>query len=30
MRTYDMYDDVQNPNEYKEYVMGENLCVGNA
>ena len=29
MRTYDMYDDVHNPNEYEEDVMGENICVGN-
>ena len=29
MRTYDMYDDAQNPNEYEEDVMGENIRVGN-
>ena len=25
-----MYDDAENPNEYKEYVMGGNVRVGNA
>ena len=30
MRTYDMYDDAQDPNEYEEYVMGEKIQVGNA
>ena len=30
MRTYDMYDDAQNPNEYEEDAMGENVWVGNA
>ena len=29
MRTYNMYDDAQNPNEYEEYAMGENVRVGN-
>ena len=29
IRTYDIYDDAQNPNEYEEDVMGENICVGN-
>ena len=29
MIAYDMYDDAQNPNEYKEDVMGENIHVGN-
>ena len=29
MRTYDMYEDAQNPNEYKECAMGENVQVGN-
>ena len=30
MRTYDMYDDAQNPNEYEEDAMGGNVRVGNA
>ena len=30
MRTYDVYDDAQNPNEYEEYAMGGNFQVGNA
>ena len=30
MRTDNMYDDVQNPNEYEEDAMGENFQVGNA
>ena len=30
MRTYDMYDDAKNPNEYEEDAMGQNVWVGNA
>ena len=30
MRTYDLYDDAQNPYEHEEDVMGENVRVGNA
>ena len=30
MRTENMHDDVQNPNEYEEDAMGENVQVGNA
>ena len=29
MRTDNMHDDVQNPNEYEEDAMGENVQVGN-
>ena len=29
MRTYDVYDDAKNPNEYDDDVMGENVPVGN-
>ena len=30
MRTYDMYDDAQNPNEYEEDAIGENVQVRNS
>ena len=30
MRTDNMHDDAQNPNEYEEDAMGENFQVGNA
>ena len=30
MRTDNLHDDVQNPNEYEEDAMGENFQVGNA
>ena len=30
MRTDNMHEDVQNPNEHEEYAMGGNFQVGNA